>query len=265
MKSKLVHSFIVSLIIIFSHQTSVTAVTDAELEALEKQLEQQETEEKKQTEAEAKRKAEQKRKAEAEAEKKRLVELEKQRMEEEQRQLENEKRKFEEEKKKLEESRLAELERKRQEEEKIEKYNLLISEAEQAIEDKDKELAISKYTETLALVPGDSAAKTGIQQAEKLLDKFCYKIVGTWKSPGWGVSPPTIFYENGTVQFNTTLVTFTNKWACHPERKQISMDILNNVRNAEIYDFRLSDDDRELYFVKYGGRAHLEKINNEQN
>ncbi len=44
------------------HQTSVTAVTDAELEALEKQIEQQEVE--------AKRKAEEKRKAKVEAKRK---------------------------------------------------------------------------------------------------------------------------------------------------------------------------------------------------
>ena len=105
------------------HQTSVTAVTDAELEALEKQIEQQETEEKRQVEAEAKRKAEEeakrkaeeKRKAEAEAEKKRLTELEKQ-LQEEQRQLEEQKR-LEEEKRKAEEARLVELERQRREEE----------------------------------------------------------------------------------------------------------------------------------------------------
>jgi len=96
--------------------TSATAVTDAELEALEKQIEQQEAEEKKQAEAEAKRKAEaeakwkaeQKRKAEVEAEKKRLSELEKQ--------LQEKQRKFEDEKKKIEEARLAELEQRRQEE-----------------------------------------------------------------------------------------------------------------------------------------------------
>lgn len=89
--------------------TSVTAVTDAELEALEKQIEQQEAEEKKKAEEEVKRKAEEKRKAKAEAEKKRLVELEKQ-LQEEQKQLEDEK-------KKNEEARLAELDRKRHEEE----------------------------------------------------------------------------------------------------------------------------------------------------
>ena len=101
-------SLIVCLILAVGYLTPVQAVTDAELEALEKQIEQQEAEEKKRAEATEKRKAE--------AEKKRLAELERQRQEE-QRRLEEERGKLEGEKKKLEEARLAELERKRQEEE----------------------------------------------------------------------------------------------------------------------------------------------------
>ena len=46
MKSKTAHSLIISLILTVGYLTSVTAVTDAELEALEKQIEQQEAEEK---------------------------------------------------------------------------------------------------------------------------------------------------------------------------------------------------------------------------
>jgi hypothetical protein len=114
------------LILTVGHLTSVTAVTDAELEALEKQIEQLESKEikqieaaeKKKAEVETKRKAEQKRKAEIEIEKKRLVELEKKRLEEEQIRLEEDRRK-------LEEAQLAELERKRKEEENIAKKSLL--------------------------------------------------------------------------------------------------------------------------------------------
>jgi formylglycine-generating enzyme required for sulfatase activity len=63
-------SLIVCLILTVSYIASVQAVTDAELEALEKQIEQQEAEEKKEAEAKAKRKAEEKRKAKAEAKRK---------------------------------------------------------------------------------------------------------------------------------------------------------------------------------------------------
>ncbi len=185
MKSKTTHSFIISLILMVGYLTQVQAVTDAELEALEKQLEQQEAEEikqaeaaeKKKVEAAAKRKAEIKRKSEAEA------------------------------KRKAEEARLAELERKRQEEEakkraekeKKEKYNLLIAEAEQAVRNKDKELAINKYNEALALVPGDTIANLGMKEAENLLEKGCYKIVAAWRGSGFG---PLLAKYDSTIDFN---------------------------------------------------------------
>jgi septal ring factor EnvC (AmiA/AmiB activator) len=51
-------SLIVCLVLMVGYLTSVQAVTDAELEALEKQIEQQEAEEKQQAELEVKRKAE---------------------------------------------------------------------------------------------------------------------------------------------------------------------------------------------------------------
>ncbi len=58
MKSKLPLILFLSLMLAVGYLTSVQAVTDAELDALEKQLEQQELEEKQQAELEVKRKAE---------------------------------------------------------------------------------------------------------------------------------------------------------------------------------------------------------------
>ena len=131
--------FFICLILMVGQPTPVHAVTNAELEALEKQIEQLESDEKKQVEAAAKRKAE----------------VEKQRLEET--------RRITEEKRMAEEARQAELERQRQdeeskkraEEEKKEKYNLLITEAEQAVRYKDKNLAISNYEKALVLYPED--------------------------------------------------------------------------------------------------------------
>ncbi len=202
--------FICFLLSVFS-LTYVAAVTDAELEALEKQIEQQEAEEKKQAEAkekkkaeaEAKRKSEQKRKTEAEAEKKRLVELEKQRQEEE--------------------KRLAELERKRQEEAKIraeeekkEKYTSLIAGAEQAVSNKDKELAINKYNEALALVPGDTVANSGIREAEKLKHKICYDVLGVWRWKGKGGISEMTIKEDGTI-----IAPFGGTWECSDPKNRI--------------------------------------------
>jgi len=170
-------SLIISLILTVGYLASVTAVTDAELEALEKQIEQQEAEEKQKAKAEAKRRAEAEKLAE---EKKRLAEIEKQ-LQEKQRQLEDEE-------KKNEETQLAELERQHQEEEakkraeegNKEKYTLLIAEAEQAVSNKDKELAISKYNEALTLYPNNPVANSGVKEAEKLMDKLCYEVLAKW-------------------------------------------------------------------------------------
>lgn len=117
MQVKIIHWLFISLILSVVYPDTATAVTDAELEALEKQIEQQETDAKKQADANAKRKAEN------DAENKRIFNLEKQRQLE-QRQLEDDKKKLEEEKKaveiekrKVEEARQSELDRKRKEEE----------------------------------------------------------------------------------------------------------------------------------------------------
>jgi len=67
-------SLIVCLIIMIGYINHVEAVTDAELEALEKQVEELEVDEKKKAEEEVKRKAEEKRKVEVEAEQKRVEE-----------------------------------------------------------------------------------------------------------------------------------------------------------------------------------------------
>ena len=69
MKSNSALILFFSLILTSSYLTTVHAVTDAELEAIEKQIEQIEAEKKKKVDVEAKRKAEQKLKAIAEAKK----------------------------------------------------------------------------------------------------------------------------------------------------------------------------------------------------
>ena len=58
MESKTTLVLFISLLLTVSYLTTVNAVTDAELDALEKQLEQMETEEKEQAAAEEKKKAE---------------------------------------------------------------------------------------------------------------------------------------------------------------------------------------------------------------
>jgi tetratricopeptide (TPR) repeat protein len=206
------------------------AKANAEQLALEGERKRQEAERIK-LEEEQKRLAEEKKRKEEE-EAKRLAEEKKRKEEEEAKRLAEEKR-IANEKKWKEELRLAELERQRQEEEAIkraeevekEKYNLLIAEAEQALSNKDKELAINKYNEVLTLVPGDPVANSGIKDAEKLKHKVCYEVLGKWlyrdetmdiKEDGtyvtvsigkstWKCSDP----ENRTIELQVPLATMT--------------------------------------------------------
>jgi len=227
-------SLIVCLIIMIGQINHVEAVTDAELEALEKQIEEQEVDEKKKAKEEVKRKAEEKRKAKAEAEKKRLVELEKKQRQEEARFAEIERQNQEE-----------EAAKKRVEEEKKEKYTSLIAEAEQAVSNKDKELAMSKYNEALALYRGDTVANTGIKEAMKLMNKFCYELIGTWKEPNGDIAK---FYENGIVKFKFTYGAYEHPWECYPELRQVKMNYLDNNNPVYITSFKLLNDNKRLYF-----------------
>jgi hypothetical protein len=107
MKLKTANSLIISLILMVGHPTSVSAVNDAEFEALERQIEQLEADEIKQVEDEAKRKTKAEAKKKAEAESKRKAKLEKQRLEEAKR-IAEEKRIVEEAKRIAEEKRIVE-------------------------------------------------------------------------------------------------------------------------------------------------------------
>lgn len=229
-------SLIACLILTVVYLSSAQAVTDAELEALEKQIEQQEADEieqveakeKMKAEAEAKRKAEQKRKAEDEAEKKRLVELENQRQEEQKRLA------------KLESKRQEEEAKKRAEEEK-EKYNLLLTEAKQAVSNKDKELAINIYNEALILFPGDTVANLGIKEAEKLMDKICYAFLGKWV---WadGFKDKMEILENGTIITSSPLGDKTFHWTCIPENRQLKHDRIETKKYKNLLFLTLSED-----------------------
>jgi len=206
--------FIVCLILMPGNITSANAVTDAELEVLEKQIEQLESEEKNQAEAAAKRKAEaeakykaeQKRKANAEAEKKRLAEQEKQRIEEE--------------------KRLTEESEKHEVEEKKRKYTMLVTEAEQAVGNKDKELATTKFNQALLLYPNSPAVYEGLKKAEKLMEKVCYQFVGTWVVKMFIGEGMIQIMEGGTLYYGNTK-EYPASWVCYPEKNQIKDNKMN--------------------------------------
>ncbi|MGR3317358.1 MAG: hypothetical protein ACUZ8O_02600 [Candidatus Anammoxibacter sp.] len=206
--------FICFLLSVFS-LTYVAAVTDVELEALEKQIEQLEAEEIKRAEAEAKRRAEAKKLAE---EKKRLVELEKQRQEE---------------------ARLAEIERQRREKkikkqemevaqklekERNDKLNSLMAKAEDAKSSNDYELAITKYNYVLEEFPDNTEALSNIDRIKLILEN-CKSILGKWD---WFNGAIMDYKPDGTFVW-TLLISGGGSWECiNPEKNEFYMTHTNN-------------------------------------
>jgi len=237
MKSKITHSLIISLILMVGYLTSVTAVTDAELEALEKQIAQEEAKEqqrkaaiKKQQQEATKRQAEKQAEAKREkaAEQQRLADMEKQRQEQ-QFQLEAEKQ-----------LREAELERKQQEQEKRSQYNLLISAADRASDNKDYELAEEKYSKALVLYPDDNKALAGIKFIQDLINA-CDKAVGAW---AWFHGGDTNIYADGTIDGTWTIFSNTGTWECKDPAKRLV--ILRWKTGGWIDNLILSEDGTEL-------------------
>ena len=208
-----VHFLMTCLIFSVTYLTPIQAVTDAELEALEKQIEQQELEEKKLIEEkqveEKRKKAEAKRRIQIEQNKKRLAEQERKRLEE----------------KRLDDAaRLAEREQNQKEELK-KKYSLIIIEADQALSNKDKNLAIKKYNEALALIPGDVLATLGLKNAEKLKHKVCYDVLGKWLWDKTIGQEFIILHDNGSIDYQTS-AKGSGSWECtSPETRTIKIRI----------------------------------------
>jgi hypothetical protein len=178
MKIKTLHLTSIIIFLLFSLPNFVGGVTDAELEALEQQLEQQETEEIKRIETEKKAKEEAKRKKEAEnkvkqefkrkevAEKKRQAELARKLREEKKRKLE-------------EENRIRREEKKKQELELKEKYESHLLKAQAYVEDEKYNLAIEEYELLLKSFPEDKKVVDGIEKVKKL-QAVCTAVVGKW-------------------------------------------------------------------------------------
>jgi hypothetical protein len=219
-------------------------VTDAELEALEKQLQQKEEEN---------RILEEKKIREEQQVKKRLADIEKQRIEDEKRSAEEAWQA------ELKQRQIEEETRKDAVQEKKNRYNLLITEANEALKNKDKPLALNKFNQVLALSPGDAIAQSGILEAEKLMDKICYQFVGTWELNEFVGSLMIRVKENGVFYHGNSNDSSTT-WRCVPEKRQIIEGSFNLVYTMnESGDCLLVDFRKECF--KRVGREHL--IDNE--
>jgi hypothetical protein len=241
MKLKTTQRLLFCLILTIGHITSVSAVTDAELEALEKQIERQEAQDQqhkakleKQRLEDARRQAENKaeEKRKKEAEQKWLTELENQRQQE-QLQLEADM-------KQQREAQSAETARKQQEQEKRSKYNLLISDAERASENKDYDRAEDKYNQALVLYPDDNQALAGKESNQKLINA-CDNAVGSWD---WFHGGNTNIHADGTIDGTWMVFSNTGTWECKDPAKRLV--VLRWKVGGWIDNLFLSDDGNEL-------------------
>jgi tetratricopeptide (TPR) repeat protein len=202
-KSTTAYNLIISLIITVGYPAQVHAVTDAELEALEKQLEQLESEESRQIDEEAKqkaaaetrRRAEQKRKKEAEA---------KRRAQEENRKVEEERMRAEQEARAQ-----ADAEKARKEEEKREQFSQYMSNGDLLMNNKKYTEALSEYTQALLLFPDDSTAHSGQSRAQEYQDN-CAALVGDWD---WAFGVSIIVNADGNLQA-IALISNHGTWEC---------------------------------------------------
>ena len=231
MKSISVHLLLFILFLVFGIPVSVSAVTDAELEALEKQIEQREQEMKKQAEAEAqKKKAEASRKREEElkrieeaearrkAEEARLTGEERRRQEEEANKVAGEEakkreeanRKAEEAIKKAEaEAKKMEEEAKKAEEEKRKQFSRLMRVADSAVNSKNYQDALELYTQALEIFPDDPEALAGQTKAREY-QEVCTAIVGEWD---WVFGVFVIISADGNLVARA-LISNTGQWEC---------------------------------------------------
>ncbi len=190
---------------------AVNAVTDAELEALEKQLEQQETQAIEQAEkdklekaaAEAKRKAEQSRKREAEVRRKQQEELN--RLAEEKARLQGERAKLAD----MERQRLHEEEQRKAEAVKQEQFSQYMRNAETAMNDKKYEEASQSYSQAVEIYPNDAKALAGQTKAREL-NEACSALVGEWD---WVFDVFVVVSADGNLQAKA-LISNTGTWEC---------------------------------------------------
>ncbi len=226
MKSKILFIIFSCLLLTVSYLAPVTAVTDAELEALEKQIEQQEAEEKqkseiekkKKIETEAKRKEEQKLKMEAKAkrkaeeEEKRKVDAGAKRKAEEARLVDIEQqRKADEAKKKVEE------EAQKREEAKREQFSQYMKNAGLTMNNKEYTQALRIYTQALEIFPSNSEALIGQANAQKFHD-ICSTLVGEWDYAF--VDNTLIATADGRAQF-IALIPNHGRWECTDPSQRI--------------------------------------------
>lgn len=188
---------------------SVEIPTDDQLLELERLIEQKETEQEK-----AKQRAVEEARHKAEEQK---LKEERARLEQERRLLEAEKQKEDQERQQAEELK-RQTEKQQQDE-----FASHMDTAKTALDNHDRETAISHYEKALSLIPEDTAAKSGLLEAQALKDKVCYDVRGEWL---WNDGEAKlILNKDGTLTY-IYWGTHSGIWQCsNPAARQIYVKI----------------------------------------
>ena len=191
-----------------------------------------------------------------EAERLRLAAIEKERLEKERRALEAERmrvleqeRELAEEARRQDEARRAELERvlqqeaaaARAEEEKRARFGGLLADAEMAAAARDKEVAVRNYQAALALYPNDPRAQSGLRNAEQLLHKVCYEVLGRWEYKRLFGTDTMVIKEGGGIDYHST-VSGGGRWECVSPGSRTIRITLTAAGFSNTWDANLSAD-----------------------
>lgn len=216
MKSIFITGLISCLTLVLCSTVSVQAVSNADLLELEKQIEQQEAEDK---ESEQRAIEDLRRKTETRElkEQQQRLELERTRVEKERRALEALKQDQDNKRKSIEQEKL------QKKKDREMKFDHFINAAKVALDNKARDTAISQFEQALAIIPDDISAKQGLSDANKLKDKVCYDVLGEWH---WNNGDAKLtLHENGTLDY-IYWGNHTGNWQCNsPGSRQIHIEI----------------------------------------
>ena len=214
----------------------------------------------KDAEAEVERIAAEEATARAEAEKQRQAQLEIERKERERQAFEaersrraEEERRLAEEQRQREETRLAELERlrlqteaaARAEQEKRARFEKHLASAVAAVSERDKETAVRDFQAALSLYPADQTASGGLRDAERLLHKVCYEVLGRWVYKRLFGTDTLNMKEGGAIDYHST-VSGSGRWECSNPQSRTFRITLTAAGFSNSWNAKLSADGKCL-------------------
>ena len=108
-------------------------------------------------------------------------------------------------------------------EEQARKLDTLLGAGQAALAAKDRPAAVERFTEALALAPGDARASAGLEHANALLHPLCYAVQGMWEWHKLFGKDVMVLQENGSIAYQT-VIQGSGNWRCSdPENRGITV------------------------------------------